>query len=227
MSMAELNMLDASSIYVSGMSLENNLPDFKTYAEFVKLSQPGMPLYFLVRNSQNFPDTRFIIEWSIPDNCQGYIIERSVGDSAHFIQLVDLPYTNTYYHDNTVSKDTTYYYRMYAYSSFNRSPYTVILGGFPGQVTFGVGESAFNAARLTVYPNPFDNNAKVELWLKYPVKVTVEIYDLSGQKVADIYSGETNTYNYFDIPEGRLNSGVYFIRVNGNNVNLSEKVVVL
>jgi len=44
--------------------------------------------------------------------------------------------------------------------------------------------------------------------------------------VADIYSGETNTYNYFDIPERRLNSGVYFIRVNGNNVNLSEKVVV-
>jgi len=222
--MEEVAMINSGSAYVCGRLNDSDLPQSEPQAEFIKMPQPGIPLYFNVKNSQSDPDTRIVIEWSRPGNCQGFIIERSVGDSAHFKPMVDLPYSETYYHDNTVHPDTIYLYRMYAYSSLNRSAYTVIYGGYPGQIS-GISESSFNAARVKVYPNPFSRSAKVEVWMRYPGDIRASIYSVTGQNLLDLYQGKAERYNYFDIPEGSLEPGVYFIRVNGDNINISEKII--
>jgi len=218
-------MIQSGSAYISGRVNDSYLPQIEPQAEFIKLPQPGIPLYFNVKNSQSNPDTRIVIEWSRPGNCQGFIIERSVGDSTHFKALIDLSYSETYYHDNSVHPDTLYLYRMYAYSSLNRSAYTVIYGGYPGQIS-GISESSFNAARIKVYPNPCRNTAKVEVWMRYPEAIDVELISLTGEKIFDLYKGEAERYNYFDIPERLLKPGVYLIRITGGNINLSDKIIV-
>jgi len=222
--MAEVAMVNAGSAYVSAHVNDSDLPQTEPQAEFIKLPQPGVPLYFNVKNSQSNPDTRIVIEWSRPGNCQGFIIERSVGDSVHFKTLVDLPYSETYYHDNTVHPDTIYLYRMYSYSSLNRSAYTVIYGGYPGQI-YGISESSFNAAQVKVYPNPFRGSAKVEVWMRYPAPINAEVLSITGEKILDLYSGKTERYNYFDIRDGLLKPGIYFIRITGENLNISEKII--
>jgi hypothetical protein len=222
--MAEIAMVSAGSAYVSALANNSELPQNEPQAEFIKLPQPGVPLYFNVKNSQSNPGTRIIVEWSRPGNCEGFIIERSVGDSVHFKPLVDLPYSETFYHDNTVHPDTAYLYRMYSYSSLNRSAYTVIYGGYPGQIS-GISESSFNAAQVKVYPNPFNRSAKVEVWMRYPASIHAGIFNVTGEKILDLYHGKTEKYTYFDISEGALKPGLYFIRINGENINISEKII--
>jgi hypothetical protein len=224
--MEEVGLINSGSAYLFAMVNGSDLPQTEPQAEFIKLPQPGTPLYFNVKNSQSYPDTRIVIEWARPGNCQGFIIERSVGDSTHFKALVDLPSSDTYYHDNTVHPDTFYLYRMYAYSSLNRSAYTEIYGGYPGQI-FGISESAFNATSLKVYPNPFRDGAKIEVYMKYPAAVSLEILSMNGSRVAEFYRGEAENYNYFEIPAGMLESGVYFVRVTGARINAVGKLVVL
>lgn len=221
--MAEVAMVNSGSAYVWA-SINNSILPQVSVAEFIKMPQPGVPLYFNVKNSQTNPDTRIVIEWSRPGNCQGFIIERSVGDSVHFKTLVDLPYSETYYHDNTVHPDTMYLYRMYSYLELNRSAYTVIYGGYPGQI-YGISESSFNAASVKVYPNPFRGQAKVEVWMRYPAPVKAEVLNITGEKILDLYNGRTARYNYFDIREGLLKPGIYFIRITGENINISEKII--
>jgi len=222
--MAEVAMVNAGSAYVYAHVNDSDLPQTDPQAEFIKLPQPGVPLYFNVKNSQSNPGTRIIIEWSRPGNCQGFIIERSVGDSVHFKTLVDLPYSETYYHDNTVHPDTAYLYRMYSYSSLNRSAYTVIYGGYPGQI-YGISESSFNAAKVKVYPNPFRRSAKVEIWMRYPESINAGVFNITGGKILDLHEGKAERYNYFDINDGSLKPGIYFIRITGANINISEKII--
>jgi hypothetical protein len=222
--MEEVDLISSGSAYVYGRINDSDLPESEAQAEFIKMPQPGIPLYFNVKNSQSNPDTRIVVEWSRPGNCQGFIIERSVGDSVHFKPLVDLPYSETYYHDNTVDPDTIYLYRMYAYSSLNRSAYTAIYGGYPGKIS-GISESSFNAVQVKVYPNPFNRSAKVEVWMRYPDEIRAAIYSVTGQQLLELYHGKAEKYNYFDIPEGLLEPGIYFIRLSGANVNLSEKII--
>jgi hypothetical protein len=222
--MAEIAMVNTGSAYVFARVNNSELPQNELQAEFIKLPQPGVPLYFNVKNSQTNPDTRIVVEWSRPGNCQGFIIERSVGDSVHFKPLVDLLYSETFYHDNTVHPDTAYLYRMYSYSSYNRSAYTVIYGGYPGQIS-GISESSFNAAQVKVYPNPFRHSARVEVWMRYPGYISAGIFNVTGEKILDLYNGKSERYTYFDISEGLLKPGIYFIRINGENINISEKII--
>lgn len=222
--MAEAGMISSGSAYVCATANDSPLPGNEAFVEFIKMPQPGIPLYFNVKNSQSNPDTRIIVEWSRPGNCQGFVIERSVSDSVHFKPLVDLPYSETFYHDNSVHPDTAYFYRMYSYSSLNRSAYTVIYGGYPGQI-FGISESSFNAARVKVYPNPFSGSAKVEIWMRYPAPIHAGVFNITGEKIIDLYSGMAEQYTYFNIDEGKLKPGIYFIRINGENMNICEKII--
>lgn len=219
--MEDVSMITATGALVTGSA--NGIVFART--EFIKLPQPGIPLYFNVKNSQTNPQTRIIVEWSRPGSCQGYILERSVGDSVHFKILAELPANDTYYHDNTVHPDTLYLYRMYAYSSLNRSAYTAIYGGYPGQIS-GIDESAYNAATLGVYPNPSDGSARIELWMRFPQAVTVEIFNMSGEKVAGYLSNSQDRYRYFDIGENQLGPGLYLVRATGRNLNVSKKIVI-
>jgi hypothetical protein len=222
--MAEVNMVISGSAYVRAIVNTSELPQVEAYAEFIKMPQPGVPLYFDVKNSQTNPDTRIVIEWSKPGNVEGFIIERSVGDSVHFNMLIDLTNSETFYHDNTVHPDTAYFYRMYSYASLNRSAYTVIYGGYPGQI-YGITESSFNAAEVKVYPNPFRKSAKVEVWMRYPASIHAEIFNLTGEKILELYNGKAERYTYFNIDEGLLKPGIYFIRIEGENINVSAKII--
>jgi hypothetical protein len=219
--MEEVNMIESSSALVSGKVNEGIF----SRSEFIKLPQPGVPLYFNVKNSETYPQTRIVVEWSRPGNCQGFIIERSVGDSVHFVPLVDLPYSDMYYHDNTVHPDTLYLYRMYSYSSLNRSAYTAIYGGYPGQIS-GLEESSFNDATIRMYPNPSHGQAKIEVWMRFPSKISVDIFKITGEKVAGYKSEDNMNYQYFDIEEAQLDRGVYIGRVTGGNINASVKIVI-
>jgi hypothetical protein len=88
------------------------------------------------------------------------------------------------------------------------------------------------SANLVVTPNPFMNGVST-----YSVNVpqegnyTLSVYDAVGNKVSEIYSGNisstaTNVLELNDAYGNELNSGVYFIKLEGKGVNEVEKVII-
>ena len=88
------------------------------------------------------------------------------------------------------------------------------------------------SANLVVTPNPFMNGVST-----YSVNVpqegnyTLSVYDAVGNKVSEIYSGNINssTTNVLELNDAygnELNSGVYFIKLEGKGVNEVEKVII-
>ena len=89
-------------------------------------------------------------------------------------------------------------------------------------------------SEVSVSPNPF-----VEGVSKYNVTVankgnySLSVYDAVGNKVAQLFNGslEAGTtsdqvWNALDANGNKLNSGVYFLKLEGNNVNNVQKVVI-
>jgi len=89
-----------------------------------------------------------------------------------------------------------------------------------------------DASNLTVTPNPFVNGVST-----YSVSVPQEgnyslsVYDAVGNKVSNLYNGvinssATNVLELNDVHGNQLNSGVYFIKLEGKGVNEVEKIVI-
>ncbi len=92
------------------------------------------------------------------------------------------------------------------------------------EVCVGLEEFTSNLM-LTVYPNPATNTITLTLLENDHKKVTLSLYNVYGQKVRELYSGNISgrnwTHNY-DLTD--VESGVYVVRMDGSS---AEGIVVL
>ena len=79
------------------------------------------------------------------------------------------------------------------------------------------------------YPNPFNPTTKISFTLASTTDVTLEVYNLLGQKVATLLQNEkmtagkyTQTFN-----AGSLASGMYFYRISTPNFVKSRKMMLI
>lgn len=84
-----------------------------------------------------------------------------------------------------------------------------------------------NNSTFEVYPNPFSNSATLDLRLADAQRVRVELFDMAGVKVMTVFDGNcTKGLNSFPINGSNLFSGVYAVRISGNNFTNMTKVVL-
>ncbi len=83
------------------------------------------------------------------------------------------------------------------------------------------------------YPNPFNNSTTIPVYLPRSQNVRFEIYDVTGQKVATLFSGKLNPgYHRFHW-NGRSDSGkilptgLYFCRVKGKQFIRTQKLILM
>lgn len=81
---------------------------------------------------------------------------------------------------------------------------------------------------LNVYPNPITNSSILQFELPYHEYVTISIYNMQGQKVAEPYSGHRTAGKYQIALHGleQLSSGLYFVRMQIAGKTLTEKIIV-
>ncbi|MBC7914746.1 MAG: T9SS type A sorting domain-containing protein, partial [Pyrinomonadaceae bacterium] len=114
-----------------------------------------------------------------------------------------------------------------------------ILGSCSGSqssVAMASAESATNLTQLTAsksvlsaYPNPFGMQTTVSFTLVNDEnKVFLDLYDLRGVKLKNIYSGaaKANQINSFAVDGSNLQSGTYFFRLSGSKEVLTFMVIV-
>jgi hypothetical protein len=80
------------------------------------------------------------------------------------------------------------------------------------------------------YPNPFNPSTKVNFSLPVASNITLDLYDISGQKVATILSGNFNAgYHSVDIDAQklRLASGIYFYHLTAGQFSATKKMILM
>lgn len=77
------------------------------------------------------------------------------------------------------------------------------------------------------FPNPFNPTTVLRYALPKNSHVSINVYDLIGQKVSTLVDGEeTQGYHEVAFDGSRFASGVYLIRLNAPGVTITRKMLM-
>jgi hypothetical protein len=79
-----------------------------------------------------------------------------------------------------------------------------------------------------VYPNPIKDNATVEFILNYDTNVTVNLYNVNGQLLNEVFTGNVvsgKTYS-IDFNGQGMKSGVYYLKLVGDS-SVDTKAIII
>jgi hypothetical protein len=78
------------------------------------------------------------------------------------------------------------------------------------------------------YPNPFNPTTTIEFAIKETGIYNIKIFNILGQLIKVLSDKEYQPGNYkINFDASHLASGIYFYKLNGNNVNLIKKMILL
>ena len=92
-------------------------------------------------------------------------------------------------------------------------------------------ESAFDELTVNAYPNPFNATTSIEFTLdgSEPEEVTLEVYNLSGARVATLFNGNADAGKTYTVTfDGTaLEPGVYFYQlVSGEGIHKDKLILI-
>ncbi len=92
----------------------------------------------------------------------------------------------------------------------------------------GVMEQQDGVSSFDVYPNPAQDNTMVEFSLEQNDQITVEVMDLNGKVVQQVYAGDLAMGTHrFPVNTAELSSGIYLVRLlTDEGKYLTRKLVV-
>ena len=213
--------LFSASLIINGTDVWGDHQSFS----FMKYKSPSIPQYFKLQTLTDYTYSRIKISWYPNQSPDGYIIERSIGDSLNFIQLANLDNTNSQYIDKGLDSSITYYYRMFTYKDILRSAYTSTQWMQPGQ-TVSVNEIKKNKIGILIAPNPITGTSVLKLDIVEPIMATLKLYDMNGELVRKYYDGKIYPNMGIQISRGNLSSGVYTLVLNTNKSASTIKIIL-
>lgn len=78
------------------------------------------------------------------------------------------------------------------------------------------------------YPNPFNPVTQIKYDLAKASDVKLNVYNISGQKVAELASGVMNAGSHsVEFDGSRLNSGVYYYTLETDGVSMTKKLILM
>ena len=91
------------------------------------------------------------------------------------------------------------------------------------------GLNSLTEKQTKVYPNPITNNFSVEFSLQQSANLNISVVDINGQLVKQLYNDDcTAGENIFSFNKSNLASGIYFLVINANEINIkNEKIIVM
>jgi hypothetical protein len=99
----------------------------------------------------------------------------------------------------------------------------------PSAVAVSAAPSPDAYVLTAAYPNPFRGSAKFNLTVRQRQQVKIQLFNMLGQPVRDIYSGsmEAGETKTFVLEAGDLPSGIYIYRVRGEHFTAARQITLL
>jgi hypothetical protein len=135
--------------------------------------------------------------------------------------------THTYGYTDSTAGAGDWYYRLRQIALNGEATYTAYV---QVTVTTGVGdhEAPLVFALEPSRPNPCRGSALIRYALPRPCQVTLEVYSVTGQKVATLADGPQKAGSHAVRWEAQgLPTGVYWYRLNGGGQSATRKVLLL
>ncbi|MFZ0453665.1 MAG: arylsulfotransferase family protein [Ignavibacteriaceae bacterium] len=205
--------LIANQVYLSGST--------------ISLINPVYPPSNLVASSI---EKKIKLTWKDnSDNESGFVIEKKTGDSTSrnsFFVIDTVSANDTSYTDSLVTDSVDYTYRVYAFNSDTISSFS----NYSSSIVTSV-KSTDVVKRYALYqnyPNPFNPATNIKYEIPKPGLVTIDIFNILGQKVKTLLNKYQNAGRYsirFDASD--LPSGIYFYRLKVNQFTAVKKLVLL
>ncbi|GJQ63347.1 MAG: hypothetical protein SCALA702_24000 [Melioribacteraceae bacterium] len=113
----------------------------------------------------------------------------------------------------------------------NKNP--LVLTDAPGSIVMSGSLQVTNFELAQNYPNPFNPSTKIKFALPVESKVSVTIYNMLGQKVKELVSGQFDTgIHEVEFSASELASGMYIYSISalgadGNNFSSSKKMILM
>ncbi len=175
-------------------------------------------------------DGQVLLKWSTASeiNNKAFLIERSEDDGTTFMQLAELAgqgnknsRTDYSYRDLKVFNGVTYHYRLSDIDYNGHVTQLQIVSVTPQGKIDGEEVSTIDGFTLyPAYPNPFNPQTTFGFDLPERSVVTLVVYDLHGNRVRELVSGERESGVYkITFDASRLASGVYFYRFTARGMN--------
>jgi len=172
--------------------------------------------------------------WNPPTSVEGflhYIVYRRLsGGSPDFVPISE-PIAETYT-DSDLVYETTHFYRVTAVYPNGESAYSNIVSARPTGDSDGVVLPVVTALTGN-YPNPFNPETVISFSLAREGKVSIDIYNMRGQKVRSLLEGvygagvHSAVWNGCDGLGRSVGSGVYFYRMSAGEFVSVRKMVLL
>ncbi len=168
-------------------------------------------------------------------DCEEYpTVAERVDDYLHIFWENDREAGTTVQYDNASNTLNPFFYQRVAVEDILREDILEDMPPFhagdwePPHVRGG-SDWTPSGFRLTgAYPNPFNNSTAIEFDTRQVQEVRIEAYSISGQKVADIYSGEVfSGHHCVNWDASDLAAGVYLIRLSSGTSVATMKVALV
>jgi flagellar hook assembly protein FlgD len=85
----------------------------------------------------------------------------------------------------------------------------------------------------SIYPNPFNPSTTIRFQLSQAAEISLEIYNIKGQKVATLTNGHktagthTAIWNGIDNSGRKASSGIYYVRLKTPKQTESRKITLI
>lgn len=126
----------------------------------------------------------------------------------------------------TIPKSANVRFRI---NFFNEGGNNLYLDNFSFGKNVGLDDLSAADISLTVYPNPFSTTTQISYNLPASAQTTVEVYDIVGKKVADLFDGKQTEgvqQITFDRTAFNLTNGMYFVKIKVGDSIITQKILV-
>jgi len=167
-------------------------------------------------------------------NFDGYKVYRGIWGENSLLTLTPSPISAFTFTDTNVSGDSQYTYHVTTISTSPRgesrpiSTNVVVPTSADDMTT-----SLLSTKLITAYPNPFNPTTTILFDIANPDHVTIGVYNIKGQIVKTLASGEYNegrhsvVWNGDDSAGRNVGSGVYFYRMTTTDYVSMRKMILM
>ncbi len=224
-SLTPMEMLDIFRNTASQSSNPDNLMGWGIIDLLAAVQQSTTPVEFTILNA-SVSGNLVTLNWqtATETNNQGFYIERKDTGPWETRGYVNGKGTTSEYQnykfEETVNSFGSYQYRLKQVDLNGTYHYSDVV-----LAEVGVPQKFYLSQN---YPNPFNPTTKLQFQLPVNSDVTITLHNTLGEKVADLYSGETSAGTHeISIDGSNLSSGIYFVRMKAENVVKSVKITLL
>ena len=206
----------------------NNAGHRLIYERAVQVILPELVPVELISFLASRSGSEVVLQWlsATETNNYGYEVQRST-DKVNFetIGFIEGAGTTTSissynFTDGDADPNSTLYYRLKQIDYDGKASYSGI--------TEVEAESPMGFKLFQNYPNPFNPETVISFSLPKNLSVKVNVYDMTGKEVAELFSGDLNQgYHKLNFNASHLATGIYSCRVLAGDFSSTIKLLLL